>query len=126
MAKKTIRSQIATIIIFIIAVLFLFALITINISRLSQKKTSLDNVADSVGIGLASQLGSMANALKHELEIYGSDPENCELNWQLMAGGLIAAIVIAVVTALSLGTLSIAAIGGAAGILSLIGAATIG
>jgi hypothetical protein len=98
MINRTNQSQIATIIVFIIAVMFIFTLLSLNLGRIAQKKTALDNVADSVGLSLASQLGSMANALKNQLEIYGASVENCDLNWRLMLGVflIVAAIVGAV------------------------------
>ncbi len=123
MIKKRTTSQIATIVVFMIAVIFLFTLISINISKVSQKKTAIDNIADSVGLQLASQLGSMANALKHEMEIYGSKNENCEWNWQLTIGLGLLALVVIVLSVISFGgftvpgivimTLASTALGGA-------------
>ena len=85
---KNSNSQIATIITFIVAVLFLFTLISINIGRIAQKKTNIDNIADSVGLSLASQLGSIGNALKHAMEIWGGSAWNCDWNWKLILGGI--------------------------------------
>lgn len=90
MIIKTNKSQIATIIVFIIAVMFIFTLVSLNLGKIAQEKTAIDNVADSVGLNLASQLGSMANAIKNQLEIYGSSVTgNCDLNWKLMLGVLL-------------------------------------
>lgn len=86
MVNKRNKSQIATIIVLIIAVIFLFTLMSINLSRVSQKKTAVDNVADSVGLQLASQLGSISTALKQEFEIYKNEIKDCDANWQLMLG----------------------------------------
>jgi hypothetical protein len=80
------KSQIATIITFIIAVVFLFIVITINIGRVSQRKTLIDNSCDAAGLLLASSLGSVASALKQQLEIYGSTHESCSPNWNLIIG----------------------------------------
>ncbi|MDP3732460.1 MAG: hypothetical protein Q8R31_05540, partial [Candidatus Omnitrophota bacterium] len=89
MLKKIRKAQITTIFVFITAVLFLFALISINLSRIAQKKTAISNIADSVGLRLASQLGSMANALKTENKIYGASQESCVINKELVEGGLL-------------------------------------
>lgn len=97
------KSQIATIIVFIIGVIFLFTLISINLSRIAQKKTALDNIADGLGLQLASQLGSMANALKHEFAIYSPATERCEVNLQLTIGPILLVAVTIVVGVLSAG-----------------------
>jgi hypothetical protein len=90
MFKKGNKSQIATIIVFIIAVIFLFAVFSINMSMMAQKKTHLDNIVDSVGLQLASQFASMGHGLKQQLGIYGTDIEKCDPNWDLIIGiGLI-------------------------------------
>ena len=96
--KKILKAQITTILVFIAAVLFLFSLITMNITRVAQKKTTISNIADSVGLRLASQLGSMSNALKKEYEIYGDKLEKEDVNWQIIWGGicLIAGIIVSV------------------------------
>ncbi|MBI3990767.1 MAG: hypothetical protein HY350_01325, partial [Candidatus Omnitrophica bacterium] len=93
------KSQIATIIVFIIAVIFLFALVSVNLSRIAQKKTIIDNVADGVGLQLASQLGSMAHAIKQELEIWGD--KACDWNWQLTIFAPILVIVTVVLVVLT-------------------------
>lgn len=105
MISRTNQSQIATIIVFIIAVMFIFTLLSLNLGKIAQKKTALDNVADSVGLNLASQLGSMANALKNQLEIYGTSLESCNLNWKLILG--IVLIVAAIVGAVFSGGVSL-------------------
>ena len=127
MLKKS-NSQIATIITFIIAVLFLFTLITINIGRIAQKKTSIDNLADSVGMSLASQLGSMANGLKQAMGIYGTDTKNCEFNWKLMLGGflIVAGIALAVFSGGISTTLSAVGITWAASSIAFYGLASVG
>jgi len=94
--KNNNRSQIATIIIFIIAVIFVFVLVTMNISRLAQKKTAVSNVADSVGLQAASQLGSMSSGLRQKFAIYGDATENCDWNWKLTLGPIILALAILV------------------------------
>ena len=101
MIIKTNKSQIATIIVFIIAVMFIFTLVSLNLGKIAQEKTAIDNVADSVGLNLASQLGSMANAIKNQMKIYGSSlTGNCDLNWKLILGVvlIVAAIIAAIVT----------------------------
>ncbi|MCX5701735.1 MAG: hypothetical protein NTW64_01990 [Candidatus Omnitrophica bacterium] len=101
MIKKRNSSQIATIIVFIIAVIFLFTLMSINISKVAQKKTAIDNVADTVGLSIASQLGSIANALKHAMGIYGRDNTKCDIDIKVIVGIILIVIgaILAVFTA---------------------------
>lgn len=55
--------QIATLITLLIAAIFLFVAITINVGRVSQKKTLLSNAADAASLQVASQVGSYAHFL---------------------------------------------------------------
>jgi hypothetical protein len=107
MIKKRNSSQIATIIVFIMAVIFLFTLMSINIGKVAQKKTAIDNVADTVGLSIASQLGSMANSYKHAMGIYGRDNFKCEVDLMIILGIIAIAISIAL-AAVTLGTSLIA------------------
>jgi len=89
------KSQIATILTFIIALVFLFIVITINIGKVSQKKTLIDNACDGAGLLLASGLGSVSNAVFQEIGFYHFDAiinRNCNLDW-LLIGGILAVIV---------------------------------
>jgi hypothetical protein len=83
MDKKRARSQIATIIVFIMVAVFLFVLITLNINRIVQKKTVIDNVADTVGLAMSSQLTSMANSIRGQLGIENGT-ESCEVDWKFL------------------------------------------
>lgn len=107
MMKKRNSSQIATIIVFIIAVIFLFTLISMNIARVAHKKTAIDNIADTVGLTIASQLGSIANALKQSLGIYGSDNKKCNVNWQLILGAIIVVVSAILLVVLALPTFGV-------------------
>ena len=55
------KGQIAVIITFVIAVIFLFVAVFINLSKVSQVKTTTSQATDKAALGLASQLGSMSH-----------------------------------------------------------------
>ncbi|UCB56782.1 MAG: hypothetical protein JSV30_06210 [Candidatus Omnitrophota bacterium] len=55
--------QVATLITLAIAIIFLFVAVTLNISRVAEKKTATANAADAAAMKLASYLGSYANTL---------------------------------------------------------------
>jgi len=80
------NSQIATILTLAIAAVFLFIVITINMGKVSKKKTVIDNACDSAGLLLASGLGSVGNSLRQELGLYGNDTKKCDTDWGLIAG----------------------------------------
>lgn len=103
MFKKGNKSQIATVIVFCIAVIFLFGLFSINMGMVARKKTQMDNIVDSVGLSLASQFASMGTNLKQQMELYGYDVQKCDPNWDLIIGiGLIIGAAVAAI--LSFGT----------------------
>lgn len=67
------RSQIAVIITFVIAVIFLFIAVFINLAKVSQVKTTTSTSADKAALSLASQLGSISHYYKDKvLKIAGS------------------------------------------------------
>ncbi len=78
------RSQIAVIITFVIAVIILFIVVFINITKVSQVKTSTSTSADKAALGLASQIGSMshyyAHTVLHDSTVDGK-PEECSDWW---------------------------------------------
>lgn len=55
--------QVATLLTLVIAIIFLFVVVTLNIGRLSQKKTLTSNAADAAALRLASYLASYGNYL---------------------------------------------------------------
>lgn len=57
------KAQIATLLTVLIAVIFLFLAITINIGKVSQKKTVLSNAADASALQYASSIGSFSHFL---------------------------------------------------------------
>ncbi len=61
------RSQIAVIITFVIAVIFLFIAVFINLSKVSQVKTATSTAVDRTALSLASQLGSMSRYYKEKV-----------------------------------------------------------
>ncbi len=61
------RSQIAVIITFVIAVIILFVVVFINITKVSQVKTTTSTAADRTALSLASQLGSMSHYYKDKV-----------------------------------------------------------
>ncbi len=78
------RSQIAVIITFVIAVVILFIVVFINITKVSQVKTSTSISADKAALGLASQIGSIsryyAHTVLHDSTVDGK-PEQCNTWW---------------------------------------------
>jgi len=94
-------SQIATILTLVIALIFLFIVMAINLGKISHKKTAISNACDSSALFLASSLGSVANAIKQEIGIYGDSDSACDLNLALILGILlvIAAVIATIVTA---------------------------
>lgn len=119
------NSQVATILTLVIAAIFLFIVITINIGRVSQKKTLVDNACDSAGLFLASSLGSIANSLRFELGFYDTarrgdlNARSCDVNFVLI-GGLVA-IVAGAAAALFTGGGSLAVAVGVVGALTGVG-----
>ncbi|MGD9014682.1 MAG: hypothetical protein PVI33_01470 [Candidatus Omnitrophota bacterium] len=111
------KSQIATILTLAIAAIFLFILITINIGKVSQKKTVIDNACDGAGLLLASSLSSVGTALKQSLELFGGATERCKWNMAMIVGiaiiiaGVIGAIFTAgtssLLVAIGIGALSV-------------------
>lgn len=85
--------QIATLVTLIIAVIFLFVMVTLNIGRLAHKKTVTANAADGAAMKMASYVGSYANLLSIKY-VKGKD-KYCKRN----LGGIFAiiAIVVAIV-----------------------------
>lgn len=102
MTKKRNSSQIATIILFIIAVIFLFTLMIINMGKVALKKTAVDNVADNVGLSVASSLGSIGAAVKYSLQIWGKSNERCDIDIKIIAGFFLVFVSL-VVTVVTLG-----------------------
>ena len=64
---KPYKGQIAVIITFVIAVIFLFVAVFINLSKVSQVKTATSQATDKAALGLASQLGSMSHYYKEKV-----------------------------------------------------------
>ena len=65
--SKNIKSQIAIIITFVIAVILLMVMVFINIAKVSEVKTLTAKVSDSAALRLASDIGSMGNHLKEKV-----------------------------------------------------------
>lgn len=70
MKTKSPQGQVATLFIVLIALVFIFMAITINIGKIAGTKTELDNAADSASLLAASRLGSVANIAN---ELMGCD-----------------------------------------------------
>lgn len=64
--KGEVTGQVAILITLVIAIIFLFVAVTLNISRVAQKKTITANAADGAAIKLTSQIGSYAHKLSEE------------------------------------------------------------
>jgi len=90
------RSQIAVIITFVIAVIILFTAVFINITKVSQVKTTTSTSADKAALSLASQLGSMSHYYKNTvLKINGPCTT---VPCQVCGPGWLALIAVAVTT----------------------------
>jgi hypothetical protein len=122
------KAQIATIIVFIIAVIFLFILVTMNMSTVAHKKTAVDNVADSVGLQEASMLGSIAYSMKRSVGMADDTNEDCALNWDTIKAAILF-IAAAVATVVSLGVASeitIPIMGYSVGVAAIAGTSAVG
>ncbi len=96
---KPYKGQIAVIITFVIAVIFLFVAVFINISKVSQVKTTTSTVADRAALGLASQIGSISHYYKDKvLKISGSCPATgcqvCGPGWLALALVIIGTVIL--------------------------------
>ncbi|MDD5465665.1 MAG: Tad domain-containing protein [Candidatus Omnitrophica bacterium] len=85
------RSQIAVIITFVIAVIFLFMAVFINLSKVSQVKTTTSTAADKAALSLASQLGSMSHYYKDK--VLGGQTEKTGYGWLALMLVLVGSIV---------------------------------
>jgi len=118
------RSQIATILTLVMAIIFLFIVITINIGNIAQEKTMLSNAADSSALLLASLLGSLANQLRMQVELYHGQARNCDIDF-LILGGIIALILSIILAVVTFGVGSVTVVGAIALITSIIGSAAV-
>jgi len=99
------KAQVATVITLIIAIMFLFFAITVNLGRLAEKRTKYSNAADSAVLNFASQVGSYSHYLS---ETYLDGGDNvCEFSWgyffqqlfiSLIFGGIIYLAIVATTT----------------------------
>jgi hypothetical protein len=119
------KSQIATILTLVMAIIFLFIVITINIGNVAQEKTMISNAADSSALLLASLLGSLANQLRMQLQLYHGRTKNCDIDFAII-GGLIALILSIVVAVVTFGAGTPVAVGAAIALIaSIAGSAAI-
>lgn len=110
------KAQIATLLTLIIAVIFLFLAITINIGKVSQKKTVLSNAADAAALNYASQMGSFAHYLS--CTYVKCKRKFCKFSWSLFFKAMMWAGIMGIVVGLALGALAgvfAAGLGGIAG-----------
>lgn len=107
--------QVAILITLTIAVIFLFVAITINISKVAQKKTMTANAADGAVMLLSSYLSSLGNYLSQQY-CEGSDATE----WQKSMGGFFAILgtIIAIAAAVFSGGSSLLLWGGILGALA--------
>jgi murein DD-endopeptidase MepM/ murein hydrolase activator NlpD len=93
--------------------------ITINMGKVSAKKTVIDNACDGAGLLLASGLSSVVTSIRQSLGIYGFGHENCDMDWFFIIGLAIGVLgVVTVVVTLGTGLpLYVAALGGVAALL---------
>ncbi|MBN2097057.1 MAG: hypothetical protein JW714_01110 [Candidatus Omnitrophica bacterium] len=76
--KGEVTGQVATLITLAIAVIFLFVAVTLNVSKVSQRRTVVGNAADGAALLYASGVGSYANKLSQEY--LDGKKEKCETN----------------------------------------------
>lgn len=97
--KNNQQAQVATLITLIIAAIFLFMAISINIGKVSTKKTNLSNATDTASLQFASSLGSYARYLSKTF--LKGKAKICKFSWSMfwksfMWGGLVGLIVTAI------------------------------
>lgn len=85
--QSPIAGQIATLVTLLIAAIFVFIAITINVGRVSQKKTQLSTAADGASLQLTSQLGSYAHFLS--CQFLKCKKKKCKFSWSLFFKGLL-------------------------------------
>lgn len=110
------KAQIATLLTLIVAVIFLFLAVTLNIGKVSQKKTALSNAADASVLEYASLIGSFSHYLS--VTYVKGKLESCQWSWRLFFKSAIWALIVAVVTGNLLGAFfgdTAAGIGGIGG-----------
>ncbi len=95
MVVNKIKSQIATILTLVMAAIFLFIVITINIGNITQEKTMLSNASDGAALLLASSLGSLGNALRTKMGLFENAMKKCDWDVKFL-GELIAAVILTI------------------------------
>lgn len=63
---KNIKSQVAIIVTFVIAVIILMVMVFINIAKVSEVKVASANASDTAALAIASKIGSMSHYLKEK------------------------------------------------------------
>lgn len=81
------KSQMATFLTLIMALIFLFVSITLNIGQLSFKKTALSQATDRTALQLGSSIGSYSHYLSQTF-LDGKD-KKCKFSWSLFFKSLI-------------------------------------
>jgi hypothetical protein len=85
---KNPQGQVAALFIVLIALVFIFMAITINIGRIANFKTALDNAVDGAALMAASGLGSYSRLLYSQTVNKDGDP-NCTSYWDYGLLGII-------------------------------------
>jgi hypothetical protein len=97
--QTKIKAQIATILTLLMAAIFLFIVITINIGNIAQNKTMVSNASDGAGLLLASMLGSLADSLRMQLQLYHGAVVSCDIDFAMIAQIAMLVLAIAAVVA---------------------------
>jgi hypothetical protein len=95
------KSQIAVIITFVIALLILFAVVFVNIAKVSEMKTQTSMAADRGALTAASQLGTLSNTLIKQIGATPEEPYRCSTPLALLIIGIavvIAGVALAILT----------------------------
>ena len=91
--KGETTGQVATLITLAIAIIFLFVAVTLNISKVGQRKTATAKAADGAAIKLASFIGSYGNKLSWEY--LDGKTKKCTKRWGTFFG-ILAAVVLTI------------------------------
>ncbi len=91
--SKNIKSQIAILITFVIAVIILMVIVFINISKVSEVKVATAKAVDTSALAIASSIGSMSHYLKEN--VLEGEEKICEWTFWVSLAKLIPSLVLA-------------------------------
>ncbi|MEW6170031.1 MAG: Tad domain-containing protein, partial [Candidatus Omnitrophota bacterium] len=86
------HGQIATVLVLLIAVIFLFTMMSVNLGQLAVRKTTLSNACDGAALILASNLTSISHHIYDKI----GGIKDCDINWNLVVGIIVGVVLIAI------------------------------